>query len=117
MENVKDTRIRLNPFGVAVVPKILLRKFLVKKSFSCVFCFILAIVMIVPLTVLPGLILLVAPAEIAVLGKIHDEVQLMQWVRQHTIVREGRWEEAEAEKDRAFAKSPERRDSTVGYTR
>ena len=73
--------------------------------------------MIVPLTVFPGLVLLVAPAEIAVLGKIHDEVQLMQWVRQHTIVREGRWEETEAEKDRAFSKSPERRDSTVGYIR
>lgn len=107
----------MEQFRVAMVPKVVLTNFIVKKSLSCISCLILAVVMIIPVTVLPGLIFLVAPAEIAVLGKIHDEVQLIQWVRCHTIVREGRWEDTESEKDFAYTKAPERRDSTVGYIR
>jgi hypothetical protein len=117
MEKIIKTSKNIDQFRVAVVPKGILNNFVIKKGFSCISCFVLAIVLILPLTVFPGLILFVAPAEVAVLGKIHDEVQLIQWVRRHTIIREGRWEDTESEKDLAFSKSPERRDSTIGYIR
>ena len=116
MKIIKSSK-NIDQIRVAVVPKGILNNFVIKKGFSCISCFIVAIVMILPLAIFPGLILFVAPAEVAVLGKIHDEVQLVQWVRRHTIVREGRWEETESEKDLAFSRSPERRDSTVGYIR
>jgi len=117
MEKILNTQKKMDQLRVAMVPKVVLTNFIVKRSLRCVACFILAVVMIIPVTVLPGLIFLVAPAEIAVLGKIHDEAQLIQWVRSHTIVREGRWENTESEKDFAFTKAPDRRDSTVGYIR
>ncbi len=117
MEKIMNSINEIDPLKVAVVPKGILTTYIVKRSLSCVGCFILAVVMIVPLTIWPGLILLIAPAEISVLGKIHDEAQLIQWVRRHTIIREGRWEETEAEKDLAYSKAPDRRDSTVGYIR
>ena len=116
MKIIKSSK-NIDQIRVAVVPKGILNNFVMKKGFSCVSCFLLAVVLLLPLSVFPGLILFVAPAEIVVLGKIHDEVQLVQWVRRHTIVREGRWEETESEKDLAFSKSPERRDSTIGYIR
>jgi len=117
MEKILNTQNKLEQFRVAMIPKVILTNFIVKRSLGCVACIILALVMVIPLTVMPGLIFLVAPSEIAVLGKIHDEVQLIQWVRCHTIVREGRWEDTESEKDIAFSKAPERRDSTIGYIR
>lgn len=117
MEKIRNRQIAIGQPNIAMVPKVLLRKFILGRSLRCAFCFVLAGLMIVPLTILPGLVLLVLPAEIAVLGKIHDEVQLMSWVRQHTIIREGRWEDTESERDMAFSKAPDRRDSTLGIIR
>ena len=117
LEKTVIKKFELDKCNIAVIPKVVLRNFIVGRSLRCVLCFILAGLMIVPLTILPGLAVLVLPAEIAVLGKIHDEAQLIQWVRHHTIVREGKWEETESEKDMAFLKAPTRRDSTVGYIR
>jgi hypothetical protein len=117
MEKIMNKANEIDPLHIKIVPKGILTTYIVKRSLSCVFCFILAVVMIIPLTIWPGLILLIAPAEISVLGKIHDEAQLIQWVRHHTIVREGRWDKTEEEKDLAYSKAPERRDSTVGYIR
>ena len=96
MEKIKIHQFEMDRVNIAVVPKAIISNYVIKRSLSCLACFVLAILMVIPVTVMPGLVFFVAPAEIAILGKIHDEAQLIQWVRRHTIVREGRWEDTES---------------------
>ena len=106
-----------NQFKYAIVPEHMLRRFLVNRSFRCVFCTILAGLMLLPLTVLPGLALVVLPAEVALVGKIHDEAQLVSWARANAIPRRGKWEDADLEAEAARLEAHDRRDSAQSYIR
>ncbi|MBN2228699.1 MAG: hypothetical protein JW779_03825 [Candidatus Thorarchaeota archaeon] len=117
MEKIKENQFLTTNFKLAVVPIQLIKNFIINRSIRCAGCFILAVVLLLPVSILPGLALFVVPAEIAVIGKIHDEVQLIQWVRWNALPRRGCWEDAENETEISHTKSLDRRDSTLGYMR
>jgi hypothetical protein len=77
----------------------------------------MAVLMIIPLTVLPGLILLVLPAEVALVSKIRDETELIQWVRNNMITQQSNLEDIESETEMARLRSHDRPGALQGYTR
>ena len=101
----------------AVVPKPLLKQFIFGRSIRCALYIALAGLMVVPLTVLPGLVLLVLPAEVALISKIRDEAELIQWVRNNMITQASSWDDVESETEIARLRSHDRPSTFQGYTR
>ncbi|MFW9767938.1 MAG: hypothetical protein ACFFEM_03885, partial [Candidatus Thorarchaeota archaeon] len=81
MEKIQHSKATPEQLKYVMVPKPLLNRFILFRAIRCAVCIALAGLLLVPLTVLPGLILLVLPAEVAVVSKIRDETELIQWVR------------------------------------
>ncbi|MHA2045461.1 MAG: hypothetical protein ACW99G_11750 [Candidatus Thorarchaeota archaeon] len=77
----------------------------------------MAVLMIIPLSVLPGLILLVLPAEVALVSRIRDETELIQWVRNNTITQPSNLEDIESETEMTRLRSHDRPGALQGYTR
>ncbi|MHA2026632.1 MAG: hypothetical protein ACW98U_12100 [Candidatus Thorarchaeota archaeon] len=94
-----------------------LRYAMLSKSLLKRFIFGRSILMIIPLTVLPGLILLVLPAEVALVSKIRDETELIQWVRNNMITQQSNLEDIESETEMARLRSHDRPGALQGYTR
>ena len=95
MEKFQRTKAVPEHMRYAVVPKPLLKRFIFLRSMRCAACVALAFLLLLPLTVLPGLVILVLPAEIALVGRIQDEAELVLWVRSNMITQAGSWEDAE----------------------
>ena len=104
-------------FRHALVPEQMLRRFIVGHSFRFLAYLSLAVVLLLPLTILPGLVLVVLPGEVAIIGRIHDEAQLVSWARANAITQRGKWEDADLEAEAARLDSHDRRDSTHSYMR
>lgn len=102
---------------VAVVPKPLLKRFIFGRSVRCATCVALAGLMLVPLTVFPGLVLLVLPAEVALISRIRDETELIQWVRHNMITQPSNWDDVDSETEWARLRSHDRPSAFQGYTR
>jgi hypothetical protein len=117
MEKFQRSKVVPEQLRYAVVPKPLLKQFILGRSFRCAVCIALAGLMIVPLTVLPGLVLLVLPAEVALISKIRDEAELIQWVRNNMITQASSWNDVESETELARLRSHERPGALQGYTR
>ncbi|MFW9964935.1 MAG: hypothetical protein ACFFCX_15300 [Candidatus Sifarchaeia archaeon] len=101
----------------AEVPKPLLKRFIFGRSIRCAFCIALAGLMILPLTVIPGLILFVLPAEVALISKIRDETELIQWVRDNMVSEPSNWDDVESESETARLRAHDRPSALQGYTR
>ena len=117
MEKFQRTEAIPEQLRYAVVPKPLLKRFILGRSIRCALCIALAGLMLVPLTVLPGLILLVLPAEVTVVSKIRDETELIRWVRCNMVSGECSWDDVESETELTRLRSHERPSSFQGYTR
>jgi hypothetical protein len=101
----------------AVVPKPLLKRFILGRSIRCAVCIALSGLLLVPLTVLPGLILFVLPAEITLISKIRDETELIQWVRCNMEPQDCRWDDVESKTELARLRGHDRPSTLQGYTR
>ncbi|KXH77413.1 MAG: hypothetical protein AM326_05125 [Candidatus Thorarchaeota archaeon SMTZ-45] len=99
------------------IPKPLLKRFIFGRSIRCAVCIALAGLMILPLTVFPGLILFILPAEVALISKIHDETELIQWVRNNMISQPTNWDDVEAESEHARLRAHDRPSALQGFTR
>lgn len=73
--------------------------------------------MLVPLTVLPGLILFVLPAEVTVVSKIRDETELIRWVRCNMVSGECNWDDVESETELARIRAHDRPSTMQGFAR
>lgn len=115
----KFQRLKVDPeqLRYAVVSKPLLKQFIFGRTIRCAVGVALAGLMLVPLTVLPGLVLLVLPAEVALISKIRDEAELIQWVRNNMITQASSWDDVEAETENARLRSHDRPGTYQGYTR
>jgi len=100
-----------------MVPKALLNRFILGRSVRCAVCVALAGLMLVPLTVLPGLILLVLPAEVALVSRIRDETELIRWVRCNMITGDCNLDDAESETEMARLRAYDRPGALQGFTR
>jgi hypothetical protein len=83
----------------------------------CAFCVVLAFLLLLPLTVLPGLVILVLPAEIALVSGIQNEAELIQWVQNNMITQGGSWEDADLETEMIRLRAHDRPDAIRGYLR
>ncbi|MFW9798681.1 MAG: hypothetical protein ACFFE2_16705 [Candidatus Thorarchaeota archaeon] len=92
----------------AVVPKPLLKRFIFGRSIRCIIYAAFSVLFLVPLTVLPGLVLFVLPGEVALISKIHDEAELIQWVRCNMTTQDCKWDDIESETEMARLKSHDR---------
>ncbi|MHA2143287.1 MAG: hypothetical protein ACXADC_03430 [Candidatus Thorarchaeota archaeon] len=101
----------------ALVPKLVLKRFIIWRSIRCAVCLIVAGLMLVPLTVLPGLVVLVLPAEIALISGIRDEAELVQWVRNNMITLPSSWDDAEVETEMIRLRAHDRPGALQGYLR
>ncbi|MHA1963468.1 MAG: hypothetical protein ACW97G_02680 [Candidatus Thorarchaeota archaeon] len=117
MDKFQRTKVVPEQLRYAVVPKPLLKRFIFGRSIRCAVCVALAVLMIIPLTVLPGLVLFVLPAEVALISKIHDEAELIQWVRNNMVTQVDSWDNVESETEMARIKSHDRPGALQGYTR
>ncbi|MFW9806947.1 MAG: hypothetical protein ACFFFK_09485 [Candidatus Thorarchaeota archaeon] len=117
MDKFQRSKVVPEQLRYAVVPKPLLKRFILGRSIRCAICIALAGLMLVPLTVLPGLVLFVLPAEVTLISKIRDETELIQWVRCNMESGECHWDDVEYETEMTRLRSHERPDSFQGYTR
>ena len=117
MDKFQRTKAVPEHLGYAVVPKPLLKRFIFLRSMRCVVCIALAFLLLLPLTVLPGLVILVLPAEIALVGRIHDEAELVLWVRSNMITQAGSWEDAELEAEMVRLRAHDRPRVIQDYSR
>jgi hypothetical protein len=104
-------------FQYAIVPKPLLNRFIFGRTIRCAFCIALAGLMLIPLTLLPGLILVVLPAEVALVSRIRDESELIQWVRCNMVSAECNMDSAEVETEFARLRAHDRPGALQGFTR
>ncbi|MFW9975933.1 MAG: hypothetical protein ACFFDQ_11740 [Candidatus Thorarchaeota archaeon] len=101
----------------AEVPKPLLKHFIFGRSMRCAIYIALAGLLLLPLTVLPGLILLVLPAEVSLVSRIRDETELIQWVRNNMITQPSNWDDVESESEMTRLRSHDRPGALQGFTR
>ncbi len=101
----------------AEVPKPLLKNFIIGRSIRCAVYIALSGLLIMPLTVLPGLILLVLPAEVSLVSRIRDETELIQWVRNNMIIQPSNWDDVESESELARLRAHDRPGALQGYIR
>jgi hypothetical protein len=117
MDKFQPTKVVPEQLRYAVVPKPLLRRFIIGRFLRCAVCIALAGLMIIPLTALPGLILLVLPAEVALISRIRDETELIQWVRNNMVTPASSWDDVETETELARLRSHDRPGALQGYAR
>ncbi len=117
MEKFQRSRVVPEQLRYAVVPKPLLKRFIYGRSIRCALFVALAGLMVVPLSVLPGLVLFVLPAEVALISKIRDEAELIQWVRCNMNTQDCKWDDVESETEMARLRSHDRPGALQGYTR
>ncbi len=117
MEKFQRSKVVLEPLRYAVVPKPLLKRFIIGRSIRCAVCAALAGLMILPLSILPGLILFVLPAEVALISKVRDEAELIQWVRCNMNTQDCKWDDVESETEMARLRAHDSPGSLQGYTR
>ena len=117
MEKFQRSKVVPEQLRYAVVPKPLLKRFIIGRSIRCALCIALAGLMVLPLSVLPGLVLFVLPAEVALISKIRDETELIQWVRCNMTTEDCRWDDVETETEMARLRSHDRPGTLQGYTR
>jgi hypothetical protein len=117
MEKFQGSEAVREQLRYAMLSKSLLKRFIFGRSIRCAGCIAMAVLMIIPLTVLPGLILLVLPAEVALVSKIRDETELIQWVRNNMITQQSNLEDIESETEMARLRSHDRPGALQGYTR
>lgn len=108
MNEFQRTKAMPEQMRYAIVPKPLLRRFVFLRSMRCVVCAALAFLLLLPLTVLPGLVIAVLPAEIVLVSRIQDEAELVLWVRSNMITQSGKWEDAELETEMIRLRSQDR---------
>ncbi len=101
----------------AEVPKPVLKGFIFGRSIRCAVCIALAGLMLVPLTVIPGLILLVLPAEVSLISRIRDETELIQWVRANMITQQSSWDDVESETEMTRIRAHDRPGTLQGFAR
>ena len=117
MNRFQRTKVVPEHIGYAVVPKPLLKRFIFLRSMRCAVCAALAFLLLLPLTILPGLVVLVLPAEIALVGRVQDEAELVLWVRSNMITQTGTWEDAELESEMVRLRTHERPRAIQDYSR
>jgi hypothetical protein len=117
MDKFQRTKVVPEQLRYAVVPKPLLKRFILGRSIRCAACIALAGLLLLPLSVLPGLVLVVLPAEVALISRIRDEAELIQWVRMNIVTQASTWEDAESETELARLRSHDRPSALQGYTR
>ncbi|MHA2352439.1 MAG: hypothetical protein ACXAC0_05955 [Candidatus Thorarchaeota archaeon] len=117
MEKFQSSRVVPEQLRYAVVPKPLLKRFIFGRSIRCAVCIALAGLMVLPLSVLPGLVLFVLPAEVALISKIRDEAEMIQWVRNNMITQTSSWDDVESGTEMARIRSHDRPGTLQGYTR
>lgn len=117
MDKFQRSKVVPEQLRYAVVPKPLLKHFILGRSIRCAICIALAGLMLVPLTILPGLVLFVLPAEVTLISKIRDETELIQWVRCNMESGECHWDDVESETEVTRLRSHERPGAFQGYTR
>ncbi|MHA1924515.1 MAG: hypothetical protein ACXABV_00230 [Candidatus Thorarchaeota archaeon] len=117
MEKFQRTKTLPEHIRYAVVPKPLLKRFIFLRSMRCAVCVALAFLLVLPLAVLPGLVFLVLPAEIALVGRIQDEAELVLWVRNNMITQAGSWEDAELEAEMIRLRAHDRPSAVHDYLR
>ncbi|MHA2004700.1 MAG: hypothetical protein ACXABV_18610, partial [Candidatus Thorarchaeota archaeon] len=117
MDTFQRTKAVPEAIRYAMVPKPLLKRFIFLRSMRCVVCVALAFLLLLPLTVMPGLVILVLPAEIALVGRIQDEAELVLWVRSNMITQTGSWEDAELETEMIRLKVHDRPRALHDYSR
>jgi hypothetical protein len=100
-----------------MVPKPLLNRFIVGRAFRCAVYIALAGLLLVPLSVLPGLILFVLPGEVALVSKIRDETELIQWVRCNMVSGDCNIDDAESETEMTRLMAHDRPGALQGFTR
>ena len=107
----------LEELSYIAVPKSVLRRFVFGRSVRCFACIIFAGLLILPLTVIPGLILLVLPAEVILISRIHDESELIRWVRCNMEPGKCNMGDAELETEMIRLRSHNRPDALQDYFR
>jgi hypothetical protein len=117
MDKFQRTKAVPERMRYAVVPKPLLKRFIILRSMRCAVCVALAFLLLLPLTVLPGLVILVLPAEIALVGRIQDEAELVLWVRSNMITQADNWEDAELEAEMVRLRAHDRPRAIQDYSR
>jgi hypothetical protein len=101
----------------AIVPRPVLNRFIIGRAIRCAAYIALAGLLLVPLTALPGLILLVLPTEVALVSKIRDETELIQWVRCNMVSEDCNMDDAESGTEMARLMAHDRPGALQGYTR
>ena len=117
MDKFQRSKVVPEQLRYAVVPKPLLKQFIFGRSIRCAAFVALAGLMVLPLSVLPGLVLFVLPAEVALISKIRDEVELIQWVKNNMVTQASSWDDVESETEMARLRSHDRPSTFQGYTR
>ena len=117
MEKFQRSKVVPEQLRYAVVPKPLLKRFIFGRTVRCAVCIAFAGILLLPLTVLPGLILFVLPAEVSLISKIRDETELIQWVRCNITTEDCKWDDVESETEMARLRSHDRPGALQGYTR
>ena len=117
MEKIRQMEAIPEQLQYAVVPKPLLKRFIIGRSIRCAICIALAVLMLVPLTALPGLILFVLPGEVALVSRIRDETELVQWVRCNMASEECNWDDVESETELARIRAHDKPNTLQGFAR
>jgi hypothetical protein len=117
MEKIRRMEAIPEQLRYAEVPKSLLKRFIIGRSIRCALCIALAGLMLMPLTVLPGLILFVLPGEVGLVSKIRDETELIQWVRCNMTSGECDWDDVESETELARIRAHDRPNTLQGFAR
>ena len=117
MEKFQRTEAIPEQLRYAMVPKPLLKRFIIGRSIRCAICIALAVLMLVPLTALPGLILFVLPGEVALVSRIRDETELVQWVRCNMASEECNWDDVESETELARIRAHDKPNTLQGFAR
>jgi len=117
MDKFQRSKVVPEQLRYAVVPKPLLKRFVIGRSIRCALCIAIAVLLIVPLSVLPGLVLFVLPAEVALISRIRDETELIQWVRNNMITEPSNWDDIESETELARLRAHDRPGAMQGVIR
>ena len=117
MDKFQRTKVVPEQLRYAVVPKPLLKRFVLGRSIRCALGIALSGLLLLPLAVLPGLVLVVLPAEVVLISRIRDEAELIQWVRNNMITQASTWEDVESVTELARLKSHDRPGALQGYIR
>ena len=94
-----------------------MRQFLKTRIIKAALGVMGAIAPLVPVFTLPGLLLVVLPGEVALIGTVYDEYQLIQYVRQDRELRSGNWQDTQSATELARILSHDSHGSMKDYSR